>query len=143
MDPPMVDGLSFGPPTMAVSPLEDSATEAPSKAPRIGPVGPVPSGSLACWVQAPPLLRVYTHAAPMLLLSPGPPTMAVSPLEDSATEEPCWEDPIAPVPTGSFCWVQTPPLRVYTHAAPRSLLADRPPTTAVLPAEAAPTESPG
>ena len=46
-------------------------------------------------------------------LSSGPPTMAVLPSADSATEAPCSAVPTAPVPTSLLpCWVQTPPLRV-------------------------------
>ena len=45
--------------------------------------------------------------------------MAVLPSADSATEPPCSACPTAPVPTSLLpCWVQTPPLRVNTHAAP-------------------------
>ena len=40
-----------------------------------------------------------THAAPACELSPGPPTMAVLPSADSATDMPCWALPAAPVPT--------------------------------------------
>jgi hypothetical protein len=54
-----------------------------------------------------------THAAPAFELSVFPPTMAVLPSADSATEEPCWAFPTAPLPTSLLpCWVQTPPLRV-------------------------------
>src|SRR6516164_8352342 len=71
--------LSRGPPTMAVLPSADTATEPPWKAP---PTAPVPTSLLPRWVQI-PLLRVKTHAAPMLelplKLSSGPPTRAVLP----------------------------------------------------------------
>src|SRR5437016_6132048 len=70
--------LSTGPPTMAVLPSEDSETEVPWLA---APIAPMPT-SLSCWVQVVPL-RVHTHAAPMPLLSLGPPMMAVLPSEDS------------------------------------------------------------
>jgi hypothetical protein len=64
-----------------------------------------------------------THAAPtapaLLPLSPHPPTMAVLPSPDSATEMPCRAGPTASVPTSLLsCWVQRPLLRVKTHAAP-------------------------
>ena len=108
--------LSPGPPTMAVLPSADSATEVPWSA--AGPAAPVPTSLLPCWVQT-PLLRVKTHAAPTSELSPGPPTMAVLPSADSATEVPWPAAPTAPVPTSLLpCWVQTPLLRVKTHAAP-------------------------
>ena len=94
---------------MAVLPSADSATEEPCPA---LPTAPVPTSLLRCWVQT-PLLRVKTHAAPVFQLSKGPPTMAVLPSADSATEAPCLALPTAPLPTSLLpCWVQTPPLRV-------------------------------
>src|SRR5450631_2633411 len=104
---------------MAVWPSADSATEVPCRA---APTAPVPTSFDPYWVQTPPL-RVQTHAAPASELSLNPPTMAVLPSADSATEVPCRAAPTAPVPT-SFdpYWVQTPPLRVQTHAAPASEL---------------------
>src|SRR5206468_2830632 len=102
-------------PTMAVLPSADNATEMPWKA---GLTAPVPTNLAPCWLHTPPL-RVNTHAAPALLLSRFPPTMAVSPSSDNATEAPCWAAPTAPVPTSLFpCWVHPPPLRMNTHAAP-------------------------
>ena len=66
----------------------------------------------------------YTHAAPTLLLSFHPPTIAVVPSDERQTEYPCCEDPIAPVPTILFpCCDQTPTERVKTHAAPTLLLS--------------------
>jgi hypothetical protein len=45
--------------------------------------------------------------------------MAVLPSSDNATEAPCLAFPTAPLPTSLLpCWVQTPLLRVKTHAAP-------------------------
>src|SRR5664279_1258233 len=85
--------LSPYPPTMAVLPSEDTATEEPCEA---APTAPVPTSLLPCWLHTPPL-RVKTQAAPMLVLSLGPPTMAVLPSEDSPTEEPCEAAPTAPV----------------------------------------------
>jgi len=97
------------PPTMAVLPSSDSATEMPWAA---FPTAPVPASLLRCWVQT-PLLRVKTHAAPLSTLSADPPTMAVLPSAESATETPCLAFPTAPLPTSFLpCWVQTPLLRV-------------------------------
>src|SRR5262245_35794142 len=130
--------LSNGPPTMAVLPPEDSATEKPCSAP---PTAPVPTSLLPCWVHAPPL-RVNTHAAPALLLSASPPTMAVLPPLDSAPENPCRPPPTPPLPTSlAPCWVHVPPLRVNTHAAPALLLSADPPTMAVLPSAESATET--
>src|SRR3981081_2088596 len=111
---------------MAVLPSADSETELPCWA---APTAPAPTSLLPCWVQTPPL-RVNTHAAPVLLLSDHPPTMAVLPSADSATDMPWRALPTAPAPTSFLpCCVQTPPLRVNTHAAS----ARHPPTIAVLP----------
>jgi hypothetical protein len=82
-----------------------------------------------------PLLRVKTHAAPVPSSST-PPTMAVLPSADSATDVPA-----APVPTSLLpCWFQAPPLRVKTHAAPAPELSTKPPTMAVLPSPDSATE---
>src|SRR5215470_2248992 len=100
---------------MAVLPSADSATELPCAA---GPLAPMPTSLLPCWVNTPPL-RVNTHAAPAPELSQGPPTTAVLPSADSATELPWKAIALAPVPTSLLpCWVHIPPLRVNTHAAP-------------------------
>src|SRR3974377_2240236 len=100
---------------MAVLPSADSATEWPCLA---LPIASVPTSLLLSWFQTPPL-RVKTHAAPMYELSSTPPTMAVLPSADSATETPWAAFPTAPVPTSLLpCWVHTPPLRLKTHAAP-------------------------
>ena len=110
------------PPTMAVLPSADSATDMPWPSGNgASPAPPVPTSLLPCCVQTSPL-RVNTHAAPVVLLSLGPPTMAVLPSADSATDAP-WDHKPPPyslvVPTSlSPCCVQTPPLRVNTHAAP-------------------------
>jgi hypothetical protein len=56
------------------------------------------SGLLPCWVRTVPL-RVQTQTAPMPELSTLPPTMAVLPSADSATEMPCSAFPTAAVPT--------------------------------------------
>src|SRR5262245_27129841 len=80
---------------------------------------------LTSWVAVGGAMK--THAAPALMLSNGPPTMAV--LQDSATELPCWAFPTAPVPTSLFpCWLHTPPPRVNTQAAPTLLLSANAPT---------------
>ena len=80
--------VSVGPPAIAVLPSLDSATELPR------PAWPAASEarSFACSVQPPPL-RVKTNAAPGPELLPtlpsfGPPTTAVLPSADSATEAP-------------------------------------------------------
>src|SRR5262245_21814425 len=85
-----------------------------------------------------------THTAPARLLSPGPPTAAVLPSADSATDRPCWpKKPTVPVPTSlSPCCVQTPPLRVATHAAPVRALSPGPPPRAVLPSADSAAEVP-
>src|SRR4029079_16886855 len=98
-----------------------------------------------------PPLRVNTHAAPTasaplvqfgLGLSQRPPTIAVLPSADSETEVPCSAAPIAPAPTSLPCWVQAPPLRVNTHAAPMLPLSRNAPTMAVLPSADSETEPP-
>jgi hypothetical protein len=82
-----------------------------------------------------------THTAPVSPLSLSPPTMAVLPLADSATDWPWLAFPTAPVPTSLLaCWVQTPPLQVYIHAAPAFELSKGPPTMAVLPSPDSATE---
>ena len=86
---------SLNPLTTTVFPSADTATEVPCLA---GPTAPVPTSFVPCWVHTPPL-RVHTHAAPVLLLSPGPPTTAVFPSADTATDDPCTAGPTAPVPT--------------------------------------------
>src|ERR1700722_1199304 len=80
---------------MAVLPSADSATDWPCTA---IPTTPVPTSLVPCWFQAPPL-RVKIHTAPVSELSVDPPTMAVLPSADSATEEPSPALPTAPLPT--------------------------------------------
>src|SRR5271165_3409232 len=133
--------LSLGPPTMAVLPSADSATDMPWRA---FPAAPVPTSFSPCCIQTPPL-RVNTHTASAC----HPPTMAVFPSADSATDIP-WPSGnggsparYTPVPTSLLpCCVQTPPLRVNTHAAPVVLLSLGPPTTAVLPSADRATDAP-
>jgi hypothetical protein len=73
--------------------------------------------------------------------------MAVLPSPERATDVP-WSlfQPNAltePVPTSlSPCWVQTPLLRVKTHAAPTYELSPGPPRMAVLPSLERATDSP-
>ena len=143
---------------MAVLPSADSATDIPCPSGNGGSPArsaPVPTSLSPCCVQTPPL-RVNTQAAPVVLLSLGPPTMAVLPSADSATDAP-WDHNPPPyslvVPTSLLpCCVQTPPLRVNTHAAPAgpaegdrsrsALLAPGPPTMAVLPSADSATDMP-
>ena len=61
-----------------------SATEVPCQA---APVAPLPTSLFPCCVHVPPL-RVYTQAAPALLLSAYPPTIAVLPSALTATDPP-------------------------------------------------------
>src|SRR6516165_2272981 len=137
---------SANPPTTAMLPSADRATDVPRRA-----TAPVLT-SLFCCVQTPPL-RVNTHAAPVAPrpkgadrshgLSPGPPKIAVFPSADNATDMPWRALPTASVPTSFLpCCVQTPPLRVNTHAAPVLLLSDHPPTMAVLPSAETATDIP-
>src|SRR5580765_656848 len=131
--------MSASPPTMAVYPSADSATDRPCNA---LPTAPVPTSFNPCWLHTPPL-RVYTHAAPAVPLSLAPPTTAVFPSADSAIETPCSATPTAPVPTSFVpCWLHTPALRVYAHAAPTALLSALPPKTTVFPSPDSATEIP-
>src|SRR5215831_20269861 len=133
---------SANPPTTATLPSADRATDVPRRA-----TAPVLT-SLFCCVQTPPL-RVNTHAAPVAPrpkgadrshgLSPGPPTMALLPSADSATDMPWRAFPTAPVPTSFLpSCVQTRLLRVNTHAAS----VPHPPTMAVLPSAESATDIP-
>src|SRR5438067_229076 len=114
---------------MAVFPSLERDTEKPcsafpttSEATSFGP----------CWVHPPPLLA-KTQAAPALPLSPYPPTMAVLPSPERATDQPSSSPPTPPEPTSLPPSVQTPPLLVQTHAAPAPPLLPIAPTMAVLP----------
>src|SRR5262249_8217603 len=127
--------LSLGPPTMALLPSADNATDMPWQA---LPTASLPTSFLPCCVQTPPL-RVNTHAAPVLPLSDHPPTLAVVPSAESATDMPWRAFPTAPVPTSFLpCCLQVLPLRVNTH--PPS--ASQPPTMAVLPSAESATAIP-
>src|SRR5664280_2637136 len=95
-----VDPTFCGAPTRAVFPSAESATENPEFLPNPRSAG---SASLACSVQT-PALRVHTHAAPSPVsrppaLSTFPPTRAVFPSAESATDVPWPDGPRAPVPT--------------------------------------------
>src|SRR5262245_20068100 len=105
--------LSLGPPTIAVLPSAERATDHPWLA---LPTAPVPTSFLPCCAHM-PRVRLNTQAAPVLLLSDHPPTMAVLPSADRATDIPRWARPAAPSPTSLPSWVHTPlPFRVNTHA---------------------------
>src|SRR5262245_35333730 len=108
-------GLSPGPPTMAVLPSADNATDMPWRA---LPTASAATSFLPCCVQIPPR-RVNTHAAPVLLLSDQPPTRAVLPSAESATDMPRRGFPTALLPTSFLpSWLQAPPLLVNTHFGP-------------------------
>src|SRR4029077_13747189 len=96
-------------------PSPESATDVPWR-----PLLALTSFSPSC-VQPLPF-RVNTHAAPAPprpkgtdgshRLSPGPPTIAVLPSAESATDHPWLALPMAPVPTSFLpCCLHTPPLR--------------------------------
>src|ERR1039458_8296004 len=109
---------------MAVFPSADSATALLKRS----SAAPAPTSLPPCWAHTPPE-RVYTHAAPASLLSRGPPTMAVFPSADIATDWPCSAPPTAPVPTSlPPCCVHTPPERVNAQAAPITLFSPGPPS---------------
>src|SRR5262249_11861911 len=119
-------GLSPGPPTIAVLPSADSATDMPWRP--LPPASMLTSFLPRC-VPA-PRVRGTTPAHPVLPLSAHPPTMAVLPSAESASAMPWRAFPTAPLPTSFLpCCVQVAPLRVNTHAPS----APQPPTMAVLP----------
>src|SRR5215469_13514727 len=99
--------MSSSPPTLAVFPSVETATEEPWPAPGGGLRTPVPT-NFCCWLHTPPE-RVYTHAASALR----PPTMAVFPSPESETAAGF----VKSVPTSSACWLHTSPKRVNIHAA--------------------------
>src|SRR5262249_57819664 len=110
-----IPASSKSPPTAAVLPSADSATEMPSLA---APPAPVPTNFEPCCVHAEPL-RTKIHAAPTAELSAEPPPMAVLPSADSATEAPWPAAPPAAVPTDfEPCCLHLAPPRTNTHAAP-------------------------
>jgi hypothetical protein len=138
-----VDALSAAPPTMAVRPSAEIATDLPCR--WLLPAPPVPT-SFASLIHVLPL-RTKIQAAPIasrdVALSLEPPTMAVLPSAERATEEPWPALPIAYRPT-SFepCWFQTPLVRVNTHTAPARVSSAMPPTIAVLPSAERAVEKP-
>src|SRR5580765_1605784 len=132
------DALSSGPPTTAVFPSADSATDCPWCP---APTAPVPTSFAPCCVHVVPLY-VYTHAAPLPALSSGPPTMAVLPSAESATELPCLAPPAAAPPTSFAPCCSQLPRRTNTQTAPAPLLSSGPPTMAVLPSPESATELP-
>ena len=111
--------LSLSPPIMAVLPSADIATDLPWLA---APTAPVPTSLGPCCDHSPPL-RAYTHAAPAPELSSLPPTMAVLPSPEVATDEPWWA-PTAPVPTSLLpCWANCAIAACATSNIPRIRLA--------------------
>src|SRR5262249_61710974 len=95
-------------PTMAVSPSAESATDIPWPKAAAGSPSlrtPLPTSLLPCWLQTPPL-RVNTQAAPVVLLSLGPPMIAVPPLAESATDIP-WDH--NPPPKSAVVPISLPP----------------------------------
>ena len=124
--------LSLWPPISAVLPsLEDSATLKPNSA---SPLSSLPVSFAPCWVHV-FSERVNTHAAPVSLLSPGPPINAYSPPDESATLKPNSPLPLSSLPVSLACWVQVEPERVKTHAAPAFELFSGPPISAYSPLE--------
>src|SRR5262249_59614175 len=114
-------------PTIAVLPSAESATDMPWRA---FPTAPLPTSFLPCCVQVAPL-RVNTHAPS----APQPPTMAVLPSAESATEIP-WPGGNGgsppPLPTSLLpCSVPILPLRLKTPAAPDVPFSLGPPLTPV------------
>ncbi len=126
---------SAGPPTSAVFPSPEIATDCPWLA---SPEVPVPTSLGPCCSQT-PWERAKTQAAPVAASAFGAPEMSVSPSAEIATAYPCRACPTSvtggvKLPT-SFgpCCVQDVPDRVKTQTAPSWALSSRPPTTAVLP----------
>ena len=131
--------LSVCPPTIAVLPSAEIATEMPWRA---APTAPLPTSLPPCCDHAPPL-RTNTHAAPAPELSEGAPAIAVSPSAEIATDLPCQATPTAPVPASlPPCCVQAPSPRVNTHAAPALAASAHPPRMAVFPSAEIATEAP-
>src|SRR5262249_7957448 len=142
-------------PTMAVLPSAESATDIPWPGGNGGSPPPLPTSLLPCCIQTSPL-RVNTHAAPIVLLSLGPPTIAALPSPERATDAPWAHKPpaysLVVPPSLPPCCLQTPPLRVNPHAAPAgptkggrsrsALLGPGPPTMAVLPSADSATDMP-
>src|SRR5262249_6205392 len=135
--------LSFAPPTIAMLPSADSATEDAEF-----PTASMPA-SLLHWAQLMPL-RVNTAAAPTPRSPADPPTSAILPSADRATDVP-WR--AFPALTSLLpCCSQTFALRANTHAAPAAPrpkgtdpshgLSPGPPTMAMLPSADSATDVP-
>src|SRR5580658_6986345 len=143
------EALSYGPPIKAVSPSDDRLTELPCAA---LPIAPLPTNLGPCWLQTAPA-RTNTQDAPAPEASPYPPSSAVLPSADKATDAPTNSSPLRPVGSNlEPCCDQTPAERVKTQAAPIVELSSAPPISAVLPSDdraaecpksAAPTASDG
>src|SRR5216684_4080424 len=106
------------PPTMAVLPSAESATDVPCCEPELAPD---PTSFGPCCLQT-PSTRVQTQAAPSYVLSRGAPMMAVLPSAERATKNPCRAVPTFPKtdpdPISLACWLQIPALLVHIQAAP-------------------------
>ena len=111
--------LSKWPPTRAVLPLADSATDLPNQG------LPTPSEGTnfvpSCAHVVPERLKI--HTAPLPPSSITPPTIAVLPSAESATEKPCQALPVFPVPINLACCDHVSPVRIYTQVAPMPLLS--------------------
>ena len=96
-------------------------------------LSPVPVSFGPCWLQTPPE-RVNTHAAPLASLSSPAADqrrVAVGGERDEHAEFACCRS--SPPVSFAPCWLQTPPERVNTHAAPVAVSSSGPPISAVLP----------
>ena len=125
---------SPGPPIIAVLPSAERDTDEPCLE---AIEAPDPYNLLPCWLQL-PAVRTNTQEDPLPPRSPSPPTMAVLPSAEIATEEPCWAYK-PPVPTSLLpCWLHMHPVRINIQAA----LSPGPPTMAVLPSAETATEIP-
>src|SRR5664280_1696458 len=109
--------LSLGPPTMAVLPSPERATDTPCCA---DADTPEPTSFVPCGAQLTPVV-VQIHAAPALPLSLDPPTMAVLPSAERATETP-WEAFPDAVPTNfGPCCVNCAAAVWATRSIPRAV----------------------
>ena len=118
---------------MAVLPSAERDTEMPWLA---TPTVPVPTSLDPCWVQTPPLLVQNPRGPRTSIVSHTLPTTAAIRRHRRGTRQrPARRTPRRRCrPAWTPCWVQTPPLRVQTHAAPAPPLSWSPfRTIAVLP----------
>src|ERR1043166_7956862 len=128
---------SPGPPTIAVVPLPESATDQPC---RDWVWDPMPTSLGPCWSHVLPF-RANTHAAPRTPSSLTPPTRARPPLADNDTDQPCAAAPTAPAPSSRGpCLLQRPPDRRYIQAAPTPPVFPGEPTSAKFAAADSETE---